>query len=315
MSVEPATSAVDVTRPFTYSSGRAAGLTAGVLRGPRFRRVLHGVYIDAGAPQPRLERVAAALLLHPDNAFASHTSAARVYDLPLPERLMDEHVTVFAREDRRAIRGVHSHLAPVSGATLRLHGFRISAPTQVFLEMSTLLTLVELVVLGDALVRAGRVTPAALVEATAAHFGKHARLARRAAGYVRAEVDSPMETRLRMLLVLAGLPEPVVNHKVRDENGRLLFRFDLSYPALSLIVEYDGRQHRDDLDQWDADNDRDDFFDDNQWRIVRVFSRGIYREPEKTIRRVHRALASQGCRTLPRRLDDEWRQHFPVRGC
>jgi len=41
-----------------------------------------------------------------------------------------------------------------------------------------------------------------------------------------------METRLRMLLVvLAGLPEPVVDFRVRDSAGTVIRRFDLSYPA------------------------------------------------------------------------------------
>jgi hypothetical protein len=33
-----------------------------------------------------------------------------------------------------------------------------------------------------------------------------------------------------------------LRHRIRDEHGEVLRRFDLSYPALRLIVEYDGRQ-------------------------------------------------------------------------
>ena len=311
MPAQPATSAVDPTCPFTYSAGLASGLTPGTLRGPRFRRILYGVYVQADAPRRPLERVTAALLLHPDRSFASHTSAARVYDLPVPRHLTDEHVTVMAPELRRAVRGVRSHVASGPGATVRLRGFRVSAPTQLFLEMATLLDLVDLVVLGDALVRSRRAAPQELVQAAAVHAGRHARLARRAASHVRAGVDSPMETRLRMLLVLAGLPEPEVNHEVYDSHGRLLLRFDLCYPAWRLIVEFDGRQHRADLDQWDRDQERDDYFDEHGWRIVRVFSRGIYREPEKTVLRVHRALVAQGYPRL-RRPGEEWRRHFPT---
>jgi hypothetical protein len=90
-----------------------------------------------------------------------------------------------------------------------------------------------------------------------------------------------METRLRMLIVLAGLPEPRVNHVVRDAHGVVLLRFDLSYPGLRIVVEYDGRQHRDDLDQWDHDLDRKDWFDAEGWLHVPVFSRGIYRDPRR----------------------------------
>ena len=51
------------------------------------------------------------------------------------------------------------------------------------------------------------------------------RLALRAAGLVREGVDSPMETRVRLLIVLAGLPEPSVNHIVRAEDGSWRMRF------------------------------------------------------------------------------------------
>ena len=79
------------------------------------------------------------------------------------------------------------------------------------------LELVDLVVLGDGLVRQGHITAPALLKAARQHEGPGAALARLAAGYVRPGVDSPMETRVRMLFVLAGFPEPVVNVEVFDD--------------------------------------------------------------------------------------------------
>jgi hypothetical protein len=122
-----------------------------------------------------------------------------------------------------------------------------------------------------------------------------------------------METRLRMLIVLAGLPEPKVNHKVYYADGRLRYRFDLSYPNLKIVVEYDGRQHRADLAQWDHDVERGDWFDDDGWKHVPVFSWGIYRRPDRTLERVVKALRERGCREVPSRLSDDWRPYFPVR--
>ena len=122
-----------------------------------------------------------------------------------------------------------------------------------------------------------------------------------------------METRLRMLIVLAGLPEPKVNHKILHEDGRVRHRFDLSYPELKLIVEYDGRQHRDDLDQWDRDTERKDWFDHNGWMHVAVFSRGIHRRPDETLERVRVALKARGCTTLSLVLADDWCPFFAVR--
>jgi hypothetical protein len=68
-------------------------------------------------------------------------------------------------------------------------------------------------------------------------------LGRRSASLARKGVDSPQETRLRLLLVLAGLPEPRVNLLLRGRDGSWRRRYDLAYELLRLIIEYDGRQH------------------------------------------------------------------------
>jgi len=138
--------------------------------------------------------------------------------------------------------------------------------------------LVDLVVLGDSLVAKRRTTTQQIVAAANAWKGKGSRLARRAADLVRAGVDSPMETRLRMLMVLAGLPEPVVNHIEYDAMGAWAKRFDLSYPDLLLIIEYDGRQHAEDDRQWGRDIERREQLDTDGWRLIVVRSAGIYTE-------------------------------------
>jgi very-short-patch-repair endonuclease len=300
----------DLTRPFLGREAIAAGLSPASLKSRKFRRLLGGVYLHASTPVHPVHRVQAALLIHPPVARASHLSAATVYGLPVPDRA-EVHVTVPTPGDRRERHGIRCHVAR-DGDVVSLSGIRVSPPAQLFVELAGVLDLVELVVVGDALVRQKRLTPAELVAACTESSAKHAKAARRAASYVRAEVDSPMESRLRMLIVLAGLPEPQVNFTVYAD-GRLLYRFDLCYPELKLIVEYDGRQHRKDLDQWDHDVERHDWFDDEGWRIVPVFSRGIYREPGRTIERVLTALRARGCSTLPRALSDEWRAYFPAR--
>jgi hypothetical protein len=57
-----------------------------------------------------------------------------------------------------------------------------------------------------------------------------------------------MESRLRLLLVTAGLPAPAVQYELVTERG-LVARFDLAYPEAKLAIEYDGRGHVDDMDR------------------------------------------------------------------
>lgn len=190
-------------------------------------------------------------------------------------------------------------------------GLRTTTPLQTFLDMSQVRSLVDLVVLGDSLVKKRRFTPEELVRFVSTANGPHHRLAKRAASLVRRGVDSAMETRVRMLIVLAGLPEPTVDHRVHDDRGNLLYRFDLSYLEYGLIIEYDGRQHAGSTSQWLRDIDRDEDLDDAEVRRLVVVAEDIYSRPTRTLGRIVKAMRSRGM-TVPA-LSDEWQRHFPSR--
>ena len=153
--------------------------------------------------------------------------------------------------------------------------------------------------------------PESLAAAAATLPGAAGRRAREAAAYVRPGVDSPMETRLRMLLVLAGIPEPEVNLTLRDVDGEPVRRFDLSWPGVKVVVEYDGRHHVVREDAWERDLDRRESMDADGWRLLVVTSRGIYAEPERTVSRVFDVLRARRLPSLPARPSDAWRPHFP----
>jgi very-short-patch-repair endonuclease len=59
--------------------------------------------------------------------------------------------------------------------------------------------------------------------------------------------ESPMETRLRWLLLQAGLPRPQVQVNLHNSADRFVGRADLYYPDARLVIEYDGGNHRDRL--------------------------------------------------------------------
>ena len=114
-----------------------------------------------------------------------------------------------------------------------------------------------------------------------------------------------------LLIGLAGLPEPDVNVILRAGDGSWRRRFDLCYPGLSLIVEYDGGQHRFDLKQWRSDILRREELDRRGVRIILVESDGIYTDPRQTLVRVRDALRERGVR-VPRAFRAEWTHHFPA---
>ncbi|MDR7253421.1 hypothetical protein J2X46_002406 [Nocardioides sp. BE266] len=301
----------DPSQPFPRFRALKAGIPRATVDSPAFRRLLHGVIVAADVPDSAVLRVKAALACYFDSAFASHASAARVWRVPVQTR-PGEHVTVPDQAHRLRRVGVTTHHRPGASIVVR-EGVRVSALVDLFVELAEELSLVELVVAGDWMVRRHHVRVKELRRAAMRATGPHARLARRAARYVRAKVDSPMETRLRMLIVLAGLPEPEVNMTVRLVDGDEVRRFDLCWPEVRVVVEYDGRHHVERVEQWEADLDRREEIDDDEWRILVVVASGIYAEPERTVRRVFRLLERRGLEGLPERPSEDWRPHFPGR--
>jgi very-short-patch-repair endonuclease len=68
------------------------------------------------------------------------------------------------------------------------------------------------------------------------------RRAARAIALADGRAESPQESRLRVILTLAGLPPTAVQHEIRHR-GRFVARVDLAYPEHRLAVEYDGEWH------------------------------------------------------------------------
>ena len=145
-------------------------------------------------------------------------------------------------------------------------------------------------VLGDAVLRHGW---ADLVELTAwsARPGRRgARRMRAAIALLEPRADSPMETRLRLLLLRAGLGRPVANQDVVVDGGWLA-RPDLSYPDLRIAIEYDGDHHRTNRRQWQRDIGRRRVLEDAGWLVIVVTADDVLRRPEQLVERVRCAIA------------------------
>ncbi|GAB3433897.1 DUF559 domain-containing protein [Phycicoccus ginsengisoli] len=293
---------------FTTAEAVAAGMSDKVLRGPQVQRVFRGVYVRRDVPLDTRVRTLAALRLAPEGSVAASATAAELLGGTVPQ---ETRIHLRVPSGRLRVPGVAAQVRSRSRLRARVGGLPVTTAEDTFVDLAGELGLVDLVVLGDSLVARRRTTPEALVAAAGRVRGRHAALARRGAGLVRTGVDSPMESRLRMLLVLAGLPEPVVNHIEYDEWGAWVRRYDLSYPDLRLAVEYDGRQHAESQRQWERDVERREELEAEGWRIVVVLAKGVYREPERTLERVAVALSERG---RPARVtSQEWRLHFPSR--
>jgi very-short-patch-repair endonuclease len=111
---------------------------------------------------------------------------------------------------------------------------------------------------------------------------------RRVVDLAEPRAESAMETRLRMLLVLARLPRPEVQVSIHDEHGGFLGRPDLLYRIQRLAIEYDGGNHRDRLAD---DNRRQNRLVGAGYRLLRFTAVDVYRTPESVVNQVRHALA------------------------
>lgn len=296
----------DPRQPLTPATLRAAGEPEHLVRRRDFRQVYRGVWvhrdgIDDDTP------VRAALALHGGEGWASRTTAARLLGLPVPDQPF-VHVTVPEAHLRRPRLRLRSHVTHRPRGLTKVRGMRCTDPVTTFIECAGMLSLVDLVVLGDALVARFGVPPDLLLRRCQASRDYYAGPARAAAELVRKGVQSPPETRTRLLLVLAGLPEPEVDFIVRDEDGNVVRRYDMYYPEAGLLVEYDGRQHARDGKQWKGDLGRREELDDLGRRLIVVTHEDLHGAPESVLRRVRRILLLRGIKLPPQ--DERWRDHF-----
>ena len=107
--------------------------------------------------------------------------------------------------------------------------------------------------------------------------------------WVRPRTDSLYETRTRLMLVRAGLPEPVVNLAVYCPIVGRTFHVDLGYEKEKIAVEYDGAVHVGDRTQMSIDANRRRILQDEGWMIITVTAEQL-RTPGDIIGSVESAL-------------------------
>ncbi|GGB38195.1 hypothetical protein GCM10011492_31160 [Flexivirga endophytica] len=296
--------------PFRSASGRKQGLSRREMTGKRFRRVHRDCYVSAEHDLDFETRALAALEMVPGAYGLSHQSAVTWCGGIAPDT-PDIHLAVPHRL-RCELPGIRVHRYRTAPLLWTRRGVRVTAPAQTFTDLGATTDLVDLVVAGDSLVRRTSVTPSELAAfARQAHSNGVGR-ARQASEFVRADVDSAQESRSRMLIVLAGLPEPTVNLRFYTAEGALLRRMDMGYKAIKVAVEYDGRQHIERKANWGADIGRREYFEGLGWRFIILIASDIWTIPGRTVRRVHDILGERGAKLGP--VHDDWRLHFPDRG-
>lgn len=209
-------------------------------------------------------------------------------------RLQDDvvYAAVHHESDRWRVKGVRFVTWPGSFETVVLQRgrFRCVHAVYVWAMYAAKLSLQELVVLGDSMMRRNsrgiriedfiRLLQNLREEAQARglRLPRWFRSMSRAVRLMREHTDSSQETRLRLLLMRYGLGCPRINVPIRIPDSGRLFYLDMAYPEKKLAVEYDGTHHR---DQWLADCDRLKFIDEQGWQHIQVTAYDLSSEDQR----------------------------------
>jgi hypothetical protein len=253
-------------------------------------------------------RVRAAALGLPAGVALSHVSALQWFGVEVGRRSPLHFSTTGTSQTRHDI-VLHRRTGHTAPSHVR--GVDVLGPDRSFVDSATILGLRDLVRAGDWLVRAGHTNPDRLRTYAAARHLDGVVRARQAAGLIRERVDSPRETDVRLLLVLAGLPEPATNVPVLSPAGDWVARGDLVLERFRIVIEHDGWHHERDASQRQKDHLRRERIEAAGWTLIVITSEDFH-HLTSIVSRVFRALLRRGYRGPPPELGRSW--HRVARG-
>lgn len=280
-------------RAFTTAQALGRGVTTSRLRSSDLRHPFRGVHTPR-APAATVDLAHAYAARMPEHEMFSHTTAASIHGMRMPDGFAELGLHVAARAPHRAprSRGITGHQCDVTSVTV--DGLRLASPIDTWVQCASILGLDDLIVMGDGLIK--RHSPTATLAQLESHVGslrgdRGLRMLRLALSEMRPRTDSARETTLRLLIVRAGFPEPEVNGRILNEYGALIAHGDLVFREQRVVLEYDGGGHREKR-QYFRDIYRLDDIMEERWRVIRV-DNDLLNRPVTLFAKLRRALESR----------------------
>ncbi len=259
----------------------------------RYRPIYRNIYLSKHATLTALTRARAAWLWAGGNATLTGFSAAAV----LGTKWLDaDGPAELSRSNRHAPPGIVVHSYDLgSGEESIVNGIRVTSPERTAFDIGRNLSPSRAVPVLDALANATNLKIADVLALADSKPGvRHVRRLRSTLKLVDGGAESPQESRVRLLLVGAGLPPPETQIAFADEFGIARIRVDMGWRQWRVAVEYDGVQHWSDRYQRSWDIDRIAMLEAMGWVVIRVSAEMLSR-PEVIIERVRRKLRAAGC--------------------
>ncbi|WP_281450640.1 hypothetical protein [Paenarthrobacter nitroguajacolicus] len=297
------------TGSFSVRASDKAGVPRSRTRAKDLVLVSRGIRVPAASGASGAAALRAYTDLDDSSILVSFT-AARLWGIPLPgARSGDWRIHIARRPGfsfPRRVNVVGHLLTLLPDETEDYDDVRVTSPARTWLDLATVLSLEDLVAAGDHLVCShgpGFPVPKEpvcsmddLAEMVDRYPGKRGvRTAREALQLIRVGADSAPESMMRMALIKAGLPEPVLNHVVRDARGQAVLWPDGAYLKWKVSLQYDGAHHGGG-EQHLRDIERQERSLAHGWLEVRVSKHDLQGERPAVVHKVRRALQSRGWR-------------------
>jgi very-short-patch-repair endonuclease len=271
--------------PFLARDAVAAGLvTPGQLRGPGFRRLFSGIFVGAHVDVDYSTRCRAGALAVGGRGVLGGWSAAELLGASCgPPDAPVELIVCGSSAATRA--GLVVRADPLAADEItRLRGVAVTTALRTAFDLGRRPPITEAICAVDAITRCFAVSADTVATFAERHRGTRGtaqlpEVLRRSSPLA----ESPMESRIRVAIEDAGLPAPVLQHRVGP------YLLDLAYPALRLGLEYDGQHH---LTSARAIRDltRQAYLTAEGWEVLRFPAREVFR-PWLVAGRTQAALA------------------------
>ncbi|WP_448810598.1 endonuclease domain-containing protein [Agromyces bauzanensis] len=296
---------------FPVAQARALGVTRGRLAASDLVTPNRGVRRLAAADPDLHATVLAFAARMTAGQFFSHSTAARLNDVPLPAAVEADrrlHVSVLGRAPIPRIRGVIGHrLDAERTRVISAGGVQVTDAATTWCQLASTLSLDDLVAAGDHMLTGGAAT-GGVATATIATLTAAAELHRRSPGALRMRKALPLlrvgplsrrESLLRLRMLRHGLPEPQLNHPVPEcrHDGRVP-HVDFAYPDYRVAIEYEGDYHRT-PEQFRRHISRHERLQDAGWIVIRAAADDVPDDPAapravELVERIELRLRSRG---------------------
>ncbi|GAA2021323.1 hypothetical protein GCM10009740_07380 [Terrabacter terrae] len=288
-----------LAKPFAVRDAVRLGIPEDRLRGADLWRPTHGVRM-LDPPLDLVERARAFAAASRSPFAFSHVTAAQLLGILVSEEMETDcllHIVRATTSNRMRRDEVRGHRGLEWRRSILLDGVPVVEPCDTWVDLGEMVGggkpagLDDLIAAGDAVANLARgVKP--LKQAIERRVRPRGKITLTyAVPRIRVGSASAMESRARLMIVRAGLPEPSLNQHVVSDFGEWLGCADLVWRAERVVGEYQGVRWHSSLEQQAADEVRFARFRRNGWAVVPIVSDDVFEKNHRDAKLIELAEA------------------------